>query len=229
MPARALVRWLIKLVAGRRVPFIAQHQVSHLSVATAEQRRSDHRVLLARADAAAERARGSHEHTLNISGSHPGVDDLGIYDKHGSLAGGIPQVKESNGPWGWPVVRQEEKKYQPPGSLGPRQPARRAIQGPWPLALGGVGGAQQQLHPGHVGGPRSHTAIACFDEGRTGCCITRRTAPPLCRHRLPAAAAASSGRRRRRCLLQLPPLLYSCPRHCNCRSKHRTTQHIALH
>ena len=44
MPARALVRWLIKLVAARKVPFVAQHQVSHLSVATAAQRGSDHRV-----------------------------------------------------------------------------------------------------------------------------------------------------------------------------------------
>ena len=69
-------------------------------------------------------------------------------DKYGSLAGGIPQVKGSNGPWGWPVVRQEEKKYQPPGSLGPRQPARRAIQGPWPLALGGGGGSAAATPPG---------------------------------------------------------------------------------
>lgn len=96
MPARALVRWLIKLVAERRVPFIAQHQVSHLSVATAEQRRSDYRVLLARADAAAERARGSHGHTLNISGSHPGVDDLGVYE-HDGLAGGRRHTRSGGG------------------------------------------------------------------------------------------------------------------------------------
>ena len=80
MPARALVRWLIELVAACRVPFIAQHQVSHLSVATATQRRSDHRVLLAWADEAAERARCSDTHTLNISGTHPGVEDLGVYE-----------------------------------------------------------------------------------------------------------------------------------------------------
>ncbi len=123
----------------------------------------------------------------------------GYVNKHGSLAGGIPQVKGSNGPWGWPVVRQEEKNTSRRGlrGLGSPHAGRFRALGPWLWVE--VGGAQQQLHPRHVGGPRSHTAIACFDEGRTGCCITRRTAPLLCRHRLPAATAASSGRRRRRC------------------------------
>ena len=145
-------------------------------------------------------------------------------------SGGYSSSEGVQRPMGMAGGAAGRKKYQPPGSLGPRQPARRAIQGPWPLALGGGGGSAAATPPGACWWAQiTHTVILCFDKGRAGCCITRRTAPPLCRHRLPAATAASSGRRRRRCLLQLPPLLYSCPRHCNCRSKHRTTQHIALH
>ena len=80
MPARALTRWLLRLVAVRRHKFRAVHQISHLPCDTAAQRSSDHRVLLGRADRAAEDARRSGDFVFNVSGLHPGVDGVAVYE-----------------------------------------------------------------------------------------------------------------------------------------------------
>ena len=127
--------------------------------------------------------------------------------KHGSLAGGIPQVKGSNGPWGWPVVRQ--KQYQPPGSasLSPRSPHSRRFRAP----RCGWGGAAATPHEGIFMGP-DHTqrlraltrvglAVVLRDARRHRFAATACPPPPL---RPAAAAAAAACSSYRRCYTAAP-------------------------
>ena len=80
--SRSLVRWLIKAVdaheaSGSRL--VPVHQRSHLTRKTREARARDFRVLLSKADAAAEVARTTADWHINVSGCHPGVQEYELY------------------------------------------------------------------------------------------------------------------------------------------------------